>query len=49
LPGLPWQSDFRREIGPAPALGEHTDHVLERVLGLSTTEIAELRDAGALG
>jgi crotonobetainyl-CoA:carnitine CoA-transferase CaiB-like acyl-CoA transferase len=49
LPGLPWQSDFRRKIGPAPALGEHTDHVLERVLGLNAPEIAALRDAGALG
>ena len=49
LPGLPWQSDFGREIGPAPALGEHTDHILERVLGLSAAEIAALRDAGALG
>ena len=49
LPGLPWQSDFGREIGPAPALGEHTDHILERVLGLSAAEIAALRDAGAFG
>ena len=49
LPGLPWQSDFGREIGPAPAHGEHTDHILERVLGLSAAEIAALRDAGALG
>jgi crotonobetainyl-CoA:carnitine CoA-transferase CaiB-like acyl-CoA transferase len=49
LPGLPWQSDFGREIGPSPALGEHTDRVLERVLGLSVAEIATLRDAGALG
>jgi crotonobetainyl-CoA:carnitine CoA-transferase CaiB-like acyl-CoA transferase len=49
LPGLPWKSDFRREIGPAPALGEHTDHVLERVLGLCATEIAKLRGSGAFG
>jgi len=31
--------------GPAPALGEHTDDVLSRLLGLSTEEIASLRQA----
>jgi crotonobetainyl-CoA:carnitine CoA-transferase CaiB-like acyl-CoA transferase len=33
----------------APTLGEHTDAVLASVLGKSATDIAELRDAGALG
>jgi crotonobetainyl-CoA:carnitine CoA-transferase CaiB-like acyl-CoA transferase len=33
----------------APAYGEHTDAVLERVLGYSGERIAELRHRGALG
>ncbi|MCP5026079.1 MAG: CoA transferase [Actinomycetia bacterium] len=32
----------------APCLGEHTDHVLGDVLGLSEAEIAHYRDGGAL-
>lgn len=32
-----------------PRLGEHTDAVLEEVLGLNTDEIADLRRAGAIG
>ncbi|TMF07672.1 MAG: CoA transferase [Chloroflexi bacterium] len=31
--------------GPPPALGEHTDEVLSRLLGLSAEEIASLRQA----
>lgn len=31
--------------GPPPALGEHTDEVLSRLLGLSTDEIGSLRQA----
>jgi len=31
--------------GPPPALGEHTDEVLSRLLGLSREEIASLREA----
>jgi formyl-CoA transferase/CoA:oxalate CoA-transferase len=34
---------------PAPMLGEHTDLVLEQMLGLSPAEIADLRRAGAIG
>jgi formyl-CoA transferase len=33
---------------PAPQLGQHTDAVLARVLGLSPGRIAALRDAGAV-
>ena len=34
---------------PAPMLGEHTDEVLRDLLGLGKDEIADLRNAGALG
>jgi len=33
---------------PGPLLGEHTDAVLRRVLGLTPTALAELRAAGAI-
>ena len=33
---------------PAPRLGEHTDEVLESVLGLSTAEIGRLHDQGVI-
>ena len=49
LPGLPWQASFGRVTGPAPALGADTDAVLRRMLGMSETGIAALRDAGVLG
>jgi crotonobetainyl-CoA:carnitine CoA-transferase CaiB-like acyl-CoA transferase len=49
LPGLPWQSSFGRATGPAPGLGADTDRVLSTVLGFSATEIARLRQTGALG
>ena len=32
----------------APCLGEHTDHVLRDLLGLSEAEISAYREAGAL-
>ncbi|MDR7577996.1 MAG: CaiB/BaiF CoA-transferase family protein [Armatimonadota bacterium] len=34
--------------GPAPELGEHTDHVLKELLGLSAEEVARLREAGVV-
>ncbi|MBI4182733.1 MAG: CoA transferase [Proteobacteria bacterium] len=37
-----------REIAPPPLLGEHTDEVLGRRLGLSAAEIARLREARAI-
>lgn len=37
----------RKPVGPAPALGEHTDRVL-REAGLSDTQIQHLRDQGVL-
>jgi crotonobetainyl-CoA:carnitine CoA-transferase CaiB-like acyl-CoA transferase len=33
----------------APEVGQHTDEVLREVLGLSSGEVASLREAGALG
>ena len=33
----------------APTLGEHTDRVLEDLVGLSAAEIDALRRAGAIG
>jgi crotonobetainyl-CoA:carnitine CoA-transferase CaiB-like acyl-CoA transferase len=51
LPGIPvkFATTPARVQGPPPRLGEHTDLVLECVLGLTGPEIAELRDSGALG
>jgi crotonobetainyl-CoA:carnitine CoA-transferase CaiB-like acyl-CoA transferase len=39
---------FEQPMGPVPGLGQHTDAVLAE-LGLSTTEIAQLRIDGAIG
>jgi crotonobetainyl-CoA:carnitine CoA-transferase CaiB-like acyl-CoA transferase len=33
---------------PAPVLGQHTDEVLQRVLGYSPEQIAALKDAGVI-
>ena len=48
MPGSPasFSQAPRTEPLPAPLLGQHTDEILERDLGLSTTEIARLHDAG---
>ena len=35
-------------VTPAPLLGEHTEEVLEKWLGMSTDQICELRKCGAL-
>jgi len=34
---------------PAPTLGQHTDEVLRELLGMEASEIASLRESGALG
>ena len=48
MPGSPL--DFsgapRRAVRPAPVLGQHTDEILETVLGLSCREIGDLHDKG---
>ena len=50
MPGSPL--DFtavpRIPVRPAPRLGEHTEEVLAEVLGLDSTEIARLHDAGTV-
>ena len=47
LPGLPWRSSLLRRTYSAPALGEHTNTILQNVLGLSDAELAALRSDGA--
>jgi crotonobetainyl-CoA:carnitine CoA-transferase CaiB-like acyl-CoA transferase len=49
LPGLPWRSTLGRATGAAPGLGADTDTVLAETLALSPSEIAALRQTGALG
>ncbi len=48
--GIPWKMSATpcAVQSPGPLLGQHTDEVLIEVLGLSESEIATLRDAGAL-
>ena len=47
---LPWKFDGAAAgvVAPAPLLGEHTDLVLEHVLGMDQPAIDELRHSGAL-
>jgi formyl-CoA transferase len=40
-------SDSPVEIERSPLLGEHTDEILEQVLGYSAAEVAKMREAGA--
>ena len=56
LPGLqlptqpvPYNGSAPNRVQKAPALGEHTDQLLQSWLGRSTEAIAALRAAGALG
>jgi formyl-CoA transferase len=41
-------SDSLTEVKPSPALGEHTDEVLQSILGLSDAEITAARKQGAV-
>jgi len=45
LMGLPWRYTVRPngQGGPAPLLGQHTDEVLEELLGLNAAQRADLR------
>ncbi len=51
VPGLALQFSASGRDAPrrAPILGEHTDEILETVLGLSAGEIGKLRDKGVVG
>ena len=42
-------SDSPSEVSRSPLLGEHTGEILQEVLGYSTEEVSDLRDAGAVG
>lgn len=45
----PWLIDgVRPQPEPAPELGAHTEAVLDSVLGMSSAEIAQLRESGVL-
>ena len=48
--GIPWRmSDTPCAVRrPAPCLGEHTDDVLQRVVGYGPQQIAQLRERGVL-
>jgi len=48
VPGSPFDfSQFpREEVGRAPLLGEHTDEILSRILGMGDGEIGALHDKG---
>src|SRR5664280_2152981 len=49
-PGSPLDFANVPRLGPrrAPVLGEHTDEVLDDVLGLSVAEIGRLHEAGTI-
>jgi crotonobetainyl-CoA:carnitine CoA-transferase CaiB-like acyl-CoA transferase len=48
--GIPWQMSGSSVAvrHAAPRLGEHTDQVLQEILGYSPERIAALREAGVL-
>ena len=48
--GIPWRmSDSESRVkSPAPAIGQHTEEVLRRVLGYDEAEVRKLSEAGAL-
>ena len=50
VPGSPLDFSVVGRVppGPAPRLGEHTDEVLSKALGLSGREIGELHDSGVV-
>jgi len=43
------EGEERKRLAPAPFLGQHTKEVLQRVLGLTDSEIAHLRDNHIIG
>ena len=50
MPASPLQlEDSPVEVRPAPLLGEHTDEVLQELLGLNALAVADLRARGVVG
>ena len=50
MPASPLQlADSPVEVRPAPLLGEHTDEVLQELLGLNALAVADLRARGVVG
>jgi 2-methylfumaryl-CoA isomerase len=47
-PAVPLGFAERAPAAPAPRLGEHTEQVLAEVLGLTTSAIGKLHDAGTI-
>ncbi len=47
--GVPWKmSDYEPPVSHAPMLGEHNDQVFRELLGLTDSEMAELRRQGVI-
>jgi crotonobetainyl-CoA:carnitine CoA-transferase CaiB-like acyl-CoA transferase len=44
----PWGLEGVRVRGAAPTIGQHTEYILEEILGLSRDEIDRLEEAGVL-
>jgi crotonobetainyl-CoA:carnitine CoA-transferase CaiB-like acyl-CoA transferase len=46
LPGLPWRADGKQKgnYSCPPLLGEHNDYVFGELLGLTSEEIARLKE-----
>ncbi len=45
----PWRLEGVGVDRPAPLIGQHTEYVLQEILGLSRSEIDRLEEAGAIG
>ena len=41
-------SDSITEVKRSPLLGEHTEEILDKVLGYSASEVAEIKTSGAI-
>ena len=41
-------SDSPARVERSPLLGEHTDEILSKVLGYSASEVAEIKNSGAI-
>jgi crotonobetainyl-CoA:carnitine CoA-transferase CaiB-like acyl-CoA transferase len=49
VPGIPVRfSAIEPDYRPAPAIGQHSENVLERLLGFSAEQVAKLREKKAV-